>query len=309
MSIRLLIMALFTLTLFACSDDDDFPEIINSNKPEDVTGLNFVDAQNADFATIYGNVTSALGANAAISIVAEVDHRGNAATVNAELRPTRVVLFGNPNLGTPLMQINPQAGLDLPQKMLVYQPDDEDIIIAYNSVEYLTNRHGVGDAATIGQIRDALANLASTAGSAEVESADEGDVSRNEGVTSFTGPGTVDSVYTRLRDALQANSSISIVAELDHQANAASVNMELPPIRLIVFGNPALGTPLLQDEQSVGIDLPQKMLVYESGAGEVTVAFNDPFYIADRHDVDDDLGELTTIREALTSLAQGALGQ
>ena len=309
MSFRLPLIALLLTSVLACSDDDDFVEVVNRNKPEDVTGLNYVDAQDADFATIYNNVTAALRGNTAIRIVAEVDHRANAASVNAELRPTRVVLFGNPALGTPLMQINPQAGLDLPQKMLVYSPGDEDVILAYNSVEYLANRHGVGDAATLGQIRDALANLASTAGGGEVETGGGGSVSLNEGVTSFTGIGTVDSVSMRLRNALLDNASIRILAEVDHQANAASVNMELPPVRLFIFGNPALGTPLLQDAQSIGIDLPQKMLIYESADGEVTVAFNDPYFVADRHDVDDDLEQLATIREALTTLANSALGQ
>ncbi len=307
MSSHLLLTLLLILGLFACSDDDDFRELINGNKPEDVTGLRFVDAQDADFDTIYANLTSALRENPAISIVAEVDHRANASGIGASLRPTRVVFFGNPSLGTPLMQRNLQAGLDLPQKMLVYQPSDEDIIIAYNSVEYLADRHGVGEAETIGQIRDALNNLAAAAGSGVVESANNGSVSLNEGVTSFTGSGTVDSVYMRLRTAIQGNSAITLIAELDHQANAANVGLELPPIRLLVFGNPALGTPLMQERQSIGIDLPQKMLVYQSADGEVTVSFNDPFFLAERHGVNDDLAELTTIREALTGLARNAL--
>lgn len=304
---RITLFTLLVTSIFACQDDDDF-ELFNRNEPDDVTGLNYVEAEDGNLDTIYADLITALRGNNAIGIVAEVDHQANAATVGDSLRPTRVVLFGNPNLGTPLMRANPQAGLDLPQKMLVYQADDDDVILAYNTADYLANRHGIDTVATLDDIRNALGNLALTIGGDNVVNADDNDVDLNEGVITYSATtGTVESVYANLRTALQNNADVAIVAELDHQANAASVDMELPPIRLIVFGNPTLGTPLLLDEQSVGIDLPQKMLVYQNG-DNVSISFNDPMYIADRHDVDDDLQELMDIRQALDNLARGALG-
>lgn len=303
-----MLLLLLALSFVSCDDDDGFPELINRNEPDDVAGLNFVEAEDGNLDSIYTTLINSLNANSAISIVAEVDHQANASTTGASLRPTRVVLFGNPNLGTPLMQINPQAGLDLPQKMLVYRADDDDVIVAYNTTDYLADRHGVGAAATLETIQDALSALATNAGGDGIESGDNNDVALNEGVISLTNAGTVDSIYNNLRTAIDSNANLTIVAELDHQANAASVGLELPPIRLIVFGNPALGTPLMEDEQSIGIDLPQKMLVYESADGEVTVCYNDPNYLAERHDVDDDLMELTTIQNALSMLANNALG-
>lgn len=60
---------------------------------------------------------------------------------------------------------------------------------------------------------------------------------------------------TALRNTLEANPNISIVAEVDHQANAASVDLTLNPIRIIFFGNPKLGTPLMQKNQLAGLDL------------------------------------------------------
>ncbi|MCP9235556.1 DUF302 domain-containing protein [Lewinella sp. JB7] len=296
------------LPLFLACGEDKLPNLINNNEPNDVTGLNYVEAEGGDFAAIYDELILTLNANSAVSLVAQVDHAANAQSVGSSLRPTRTVLFGNPRLGTPLMQINPQAGLDLPQKMLVYEADDEDVILAYNTVEYLANRHGVAEAATLDDMRDALGGLAAGVGNDNVVNAPDNDVERNEGVMDITVSGSVDSVYANLRAAIVGNAQLSIIAEVDHQANAASAGLELPAIRLIVFGNPQLGTPLLREERSIGIDLPQKMLVYALDNDNVTVAYNDPYYLADRHGIAADTPELATIREALNSLARTAVG-
>lgn len=65
-----------------------------------------------------------------------------------------------------------------------------------------------------------------------------------------------EETYDRLKGAIEKNDQLSIIAEVDHAANAKSVGMDLRPTRLIVFGNPKLGTQLMQSEQSAGIDLP-----------------------------------------------------
>ena len=95
----------------------------------------------------------------------------------------------------------------------------------------------------------------------------------------------VDETYARIRNVLQQNELIGIVAELDHQANAARVGLELRPTKIIMFGNPRLGTPLMLQSQTAGLDLPQKFLVYEDESGETFVAFNDPIFFANRHGI------------------------
>ena len=82
--------------------------------------------------------------------------------------------------------------------------------------------------------------------------------------------------------------------------------MNLRPTRLIIFGNPRLGTPLMNEAQTLAIDLPQKMLVYQNDKNEVFVAFNDPLYLAKRHGVNENREELGKINAALNALAQAA---
>lgn len=307
---RALFLFMLSVSLFSCQDDDDFVEIINRNEPDDVPGLNWVEAEAGNFTGIYDSLIASLTANPDITIVAEVDHARNASAAGMNLPPTRVVLFGNPRLGTPLMQANLRAGLDLPQKMLVYRADDGDVIVAYNTPDYLARRHNVEGISTLSQIGTALQNFAEGAGGDSIETgADAFEIRPGQGIITVTDTGTVDQVYDRLLTALTDNPDISVIAELDHRANAASVGLELPPSRLVVFGNPSLGTPLMADARSTGIDLPQKMLVFQNAPGAVTIAYNDPAYLADRHGLDDELEELVTIGNALEQLANTALGR
>ena len=76
---------------------------------------------------------------------------------------------------------------------------------------------------------------------------------------------------------------ITVMATVDHAQNASGVDLSLRPTRVVLFGNPRLGTPLMQCEQSIAIDLPQKMLIWEDETGQVSIAYNDPRYLGGRH--------------------------
>ncbi|NOK58041.1 MAG: DUF302 domain-containing protein [Chloroflexi bacterium AL-W] len=99
---------------------------------------------------------------------------------------------------------------------------------------------------------------------------------------------TVQSAYSvaetvsRLQTTL-ADRGLTVVTTINHTANAQNVEQELAPTQVIVFGNPNLGTPLMQNQQTTGLDLPQKFLVWEDANG-VNVTYNDPQYLADPTD-------------------------
>jgi uncharacterized protein (DUF302 family) len=76
---------------------------------------------------------------------------------------------------------------------------------------------------------------------------------------------------------------IEIFARIDHAAGAASAGLPLRPTTVLIFGNAKAGTPLMQADQAVGIDLPLKALVYEDASGAVWFSYNDPRWIAQRH--------------------------
>jgi len=103
------------------------------------------------------------------------------------------------------------------------------------------------------------------------------------------------------------NPNLKIILELDHQANAAKVDLTLNPTRIILFGNPKLGTPLMLSAQSTGLDLPQKILVTENESGVVHVRYNDPMYLQQRHDILDRSPVLEKISGALDKITNAAI--
>ena len=86
----------------------------------------------------------------------------------------------------------------------------------------------------------------------------------------------------RLAGAVEA-AGLTVFARVDHGGGAASVGMELRPTELLIFGNPRGGTPLMQDQQTAGIDLPLKALVWEDADGAVWLTYNAAAWIAQRH--------------------------
>jgi uncharacterized protein (DUF302 family) len=78
-----------------------------------------------------------------IAVFALVDHSGEAAKVGMKMRPTKLLIFGNPKGGTPLMLAAPGIAIDLPLKILIWQDDQEKVWVSYNTPEYLAERHGL----------------------------------------------------------------------------------------------------------------------------------------------------------------------
>ncbi len=77
-----------------------------------------------------------------IVVFALVDHSGEAAKVGLKMRPTKLLIFGNPKGGTPLMLAAPSIAIDLPLKILIWQDEQEKVWVSYNTSEYLAERHG-----------------------------------------------------------------------------------------------------------------------------------------------------------------------
>ncbi len=299
--ILFLLLALAFLAT-GCDSDGDTPP--DPPVASSAAGLVLIESA-TDFDATSAALLQALDAAGPVTTVANVDHSANA-PADLPLPPTRVVLFGNPLVGTPLMQANQQAGIDLPQKMLVYTDADGTTLIGYNSTDYLVQRHGVGGVAALGQIRNVLERFADEAGGEGTPSVSTDSVALNEGLVRVQSNADAETTYARLRAAVTANPNLSIVAEVDHAADAASANLELRPTKLIVFGNPALGTPLMQATQTIGIDLPQKMLVYTDADGGTFVLYNDPQYLADRHGATGVGEQVGMIQTALSGLATTA---
>jgi uncharacterized protein (DUF302 family) len=78
-----------------------------------------------------------------LTILARIDHSGDAAKVGLQMQPTKLLIFGNAKSGTPLMIASPSVAIDLPLKALVWQDDEGRVWLSYNSPNYLKERHGI----------------------------------------------------------------------------------------------------------------------------------------------------------------------
>jgi len=97
---------------------------------------------------------------------------------------------------------------------------------------------------------------------------------------------SVDETVAKLSGILDAK-GITLFAVIDHSGEAEKVGLSMPPTRLLIFGSPKAGTPLMLASPSVAIDLPLKLLVWQDNTGAVWVTYNSPAYLMKRHGVPD----------------------
>lgn|ERR1700720_2057525 len=126
-----------------------------------------------------------------------------------------------------------------------------------------------------------------------------------EGLTTvpshFAPKETMDRVETEIGER-----GMNVFARIDHAAGAAEAGLTLRPTELIIFGNARGGTPLMQSVQTVGIDLPLKLLVWEDAAGKTWISYNEPAWIAQRHHVSDAQPIVNKMADLLSAILRKA---
>jgi uncharacterized protein (DUF302 family) len=112
----------------------------------------------------------------------------------------------------------------------------------------------------------------------------------------------------RLETEVKAK-GLTVFARIDHAAGAAEVGLSLRPTELLIFGNAKGGTPLMQSVQTIGIDLPLKILIWQDEAGDTWLSYNDPSWLAKRHGANHNVeATVTALTSALHALAKAATG-
>jgi uncharacterized protein (DUF302 family) len=127
-------------------------------------------------------------------------------------------------------------------------------------------------------------------------------VQRHAGIVDRPSNHPVDETVTRLKKILEAK-GITVFAIIDHGGEAAKVGMKMPPTKLVIFGSPKSGTPLMLAAPSTAIDLPLKILVWEDGQGKVWISYNSPEYLMQRHGLPPDLLQNVSVVETLAAEA------
>jgi len=124
----------------------------------------------------------------------------------------------------------------------------------------------------------------------------------NNGMINKPANHSVDETVGKLRSILQAK-GITLFALIDHSGEAEKVGMKMRPTKLMIFGNPKAGTPLMLAAPSSAIDLPLKILVWEDAEGKVWISYNSPAYLQERHGIPSELLQNIAVVEGLAAKA------
>jgi uncharacterized protein (DUF302 family) len=125
---------------------------------------------------------------------------------------------------------------------------------------------------------------------------------QENGVVSTPSNHSVNETVEKLKQILQAK-GVTLFALVDHSGEAEKVGMKMPPTKLLIFGSPKAGTPVMLAAPSIALDLPLKILVREDAQGKVWTSYNSVAYLQQRHDVPQQVIQNLAVVEALASKA------
>ena len=127
-------------------------------------------------------------------------------------------------------------------------------------------------------------------------------LSKGMGIIDVPSNHSVDETVEKLNGILNAK-GVTLFALVDHSCEAEKVGMKMRPTKLLIFGSPKAGTPVMLAAPSIAIDLPLKVLVWEDISGRVWVSYNSPAYLQKRHNVPDELMQDIALVETLAAKA------
>lgn len=123
-----------------------------------------------------------------------------------------------------------------------------------------------------------------------------------KGIVDIPSSHSVEETVEKLKGILQAK-GVALFALVDHSGEAEKAGMKMPPTKLLIFGNPKAGTPLMLAAPSIAIDLPLKILVWEDAARKVWISYNSPEYLRERHGLPENLLQNIAVVDGLARAA------
>lgn len=129
-----------------------------------------------------------------------------------------------------------------------------------------------------------------------------------DGLLSVESPHDVATTIDKLSAALESK-GMTVFGRVNHTQNAEKAELSLRPTEVLIFGNPKIGTPLMNCAQSVAIDLPQKMLAWQDESGATYLGWNDPMHLKARHSIEGCDEVLQKVSAALANFAKAATSE
>ncbi len=217
---------------------------------------------------------------AGLASIASIDHSRLAAAEGVEMPPSRVQIFSDPEINTPILKENIRAGLDLPFRVLSYAQDGTAKVVHTGS-DFLEIRHGLSDEPALDTFSQKLGKVT---GVADSNAAPTNGLNRDYGLIELTSELSVAEAVENLTKIVISQDDTVWFGEVNFTAEAASQGTELPEAVLLLFGGPGPGGNAMADYPAIGLDaFCQKLLVYANEDGGSVVIFNDIAAFAELH--------------------------
>ena len=240
-----------------------------------------------------------------LGLVAHFQHHKMAEAKGFALDNTNVVYFGNPQIGTPLIQKDQLIALDLPQKILTFD-QGKDSYLYRLSTSYLADRYDVSFS-ELSKMTFALDGLCQKIADNQNRDMKSPDVREHQGIITLESNKTFEGAVKAIQNQIENDERIKIMAEVNHQKNAASVDMQLRPTHIIMFGNSKTEIQLMQENRSIAVELPMKLLIYKKANGDVKIAYKDMQFLFNRYNINLEKNYGSKINQMLKKMAVSAI--
>ena len=219
----------------------------------------------------------------AYEVIAEIDHSRLAAKEGEVMPPARMVIFSDPSVNTPILQQEPLAGLDLPFRVLAYAEGESPAVIS-TTADYLKRRHGLADGPGLQRYEEEILSIVASLPDEAIVPFDTSSLNKGEGIHTLTSKYGFEQSIDRLKTDILAAGDTIWFGEIDYQAEATGLGVELPKLTLLLFGAPGPGAKAMADIPRMGLDaFCQKVLVFELPDGSVEAYFNEMPVFAELH--------------------------
>ena len=285
MKTLLICLPLLTAILAGCGD-----------KPVEESRMK---ANDANFDRLLANAST-------FTIIAEIDHARLAHKEGEkQMPPSRVLIINDPKVTTSLIQANPLVGLDLPCRVLAYE--DQGTGVAYAEASFLRARHDIPDTISLDDYTKGLQQVLGGIDTSALRPVTGQGVKSGYGIVTLKSDFDFPTTAANLKSAVTAEADTIWFGEVDYCKDAEALGVNLPPVRLLLFGAPAPGAKAMTGCPKLGLDaFCQKVLVMQNADGTVTVHLNDISALAQLH-CGDNIMKHDMINKRLRSTLSGAI--
>lgn len=224
-----------------------------------------------------------MNANPGMLVTNTFDHQENAKSSHLTMDFSTFHHLYTNQLVNPLVAENPLTALDLPMRIHFYEEDGEDLV-QFIDGNYLIKRYNLNSSIETASSNSRVLNsITQSLSNNEAFTSADLNFKKFEGIDIYQSTSNFNQTAKSILGNIKKKSDVSLLAAHDFQSFAEDAGFEMGKCILLLFGNPKVGTSLMKEKPSLGIDLPLKLLIYEDGDGSTKVASNDMNFIFGLH--------------------------